>query len=300
LSATVVVATVPGHSNLLRSDYLIRHVAEHWRPLGVEFELTTSPRVSPPGDIGWQHLDTTRVAEDYQELIARYAVAINRGPSDVHKRSTATHLVARDDPWHGPVIVKTDLNYGGRTEDWAHRWRPLRHPLVHAFRDRLPARLTGRMAPDEYPIYSSKALVPSWVWRDRRFVVQRFLTEQSDGLYGIRRWFFFGDREFAYLAYSPAPIVSGDNHSRWEQLGDPPPGLRARRAELGLDYGKIDYAEVENELVVYDVSPTISADGPPGSSPQRQMIAELVPGLGGFLEHVEERSAGAGSPSSPL
>lgn len=288
MRATVVVATAPGHSKLLSSDYLIRHVVDHWRLLGIEFELTTSPRVSPRGDIGWQHLDVTRVAEDYQQLMARYPVAINRGPSDVHKRSTATHLLTRDDPWPGPVIVKTDLNYGGKTEDWAHRWRPLRHPLVHAFQDRLPARLTGRIAPGEYPIYSSGALVPSWVWRDRRFVVQRFLAERSDGLYGVRRWFFFGDREFSYLAYSPVPIVSGDNHGRWERIGEPPLGLRALRAELGLDYGKIDYAEVDGELVVYDVSPTISADGPPGSGPQREMIAELVTGLASFLGKVEK------------
>lgn len=286
MRGTVVVITTPGHPTLLQSGYLVRHVVDHWSRLGIQFVLTTDPGVAPEGDVGWQHLDVTEVPEDYQALVARYPTAINGGASDVHKRGTATHLVAQNDDWDGPVIVKTDLNYGGKTEDWAYRRRLLRHPWFHAMRDRLPARVTGRIAPSAYPIHASKASVPDWVWRDRRFVVQRFIAERKGDLYGIRRWFFFGESEYAYLAHSPTPIVMGDNHLAWERLAALPDGLRVLRTEMGLDFGKIDYAEVAGELVIYDVSPAVSADGPAESALQREIVAALVPGLESFLRRA--------------
>ncbi|MBI2765554.1 MAG: hypothetical protein HYX53_06530 [Chloroflexi bacterium] len=284
MGVTVVVITAPGHPTLFRSGYVIRHVADYWRERGVRFELTTNPALAPPGDIAWQHLDVTSVSPRYQALAARYPVVINGGASDVHKHGTATHLVAKNDSWAGPVIVKTDQNYGGRTEDWGYRWAPMRHPRFHALRDRLPPRLTGRIDPGSYPIYASPAGVPRWIWRDRRFVVQRFLPERAGDSYAIRRWFFFGDCEYAYLARSPSPIVIGDDHPAWERLTDLPEGLRTLRAALGLDFGKIDYGEVRGELVVYDVNPAVSADGPASSVLQREMVAALIPGLAAFID----------------
>jgi hypothetical protein len=281
--ATIVVITAPGHPTLLESEYVVRHVAEHWHKRGVRFVLTIGPDAAPAGDIAWQHLDVTRVAPAYQRLVASYPAAINAGAADVHKRRTATHLVTRDDDWPGPVIVKTDRNYGGRPEDWAYRWRPLRHPWFHRIRDRMPSRITGRIDPLAYPIYPSKAGVPAWMWRDRRFVVQRFLSERKGDLYGIRRWFFLGENEFAYLSHGPDAIVSGDNHSSWEQLPGPPASVRTLRAELALDFGKIDYAEVDGEVVIYDVNAAVSADGPAGSGLQQEIVDALVPGLESLL-----------------
>ncbi|MBI5949470.1 MAG: hypothetical protein HY875_15125 [Chloroflexi bacterium] len=286
MRAKVVVITAPGHPTLLQSGYLVRHVAEYWRERGVDFELTTNPTATPGGDIAWLHLDVTKVGDAYRRAAARFPVVINGGVPDIAKRRTASHLVTRDDNWPGPVIVKTDLNYGGRADDWGYRWLPMRHPWFHAVRNRLPARVTGRVDPRGYPIHETKAAVPGWVWRDRRFVVQRFLAEREGERYAIRRSFFLGDREFAYRAHGPEPIVTGDDHAEWERLAQLPQGLLDFRAELGLDYGKIDYAEVDGELVIYDVNPAVSVDGPPGCVIQREIIAELVPGFESFLERA--------------
>ena len=286
MRVTVVVITAPGHPTLFQSGYVIRHVVQHWSERGVQFELATDLRAAPAGDIGWQHLDATKVGTDYQRVLARYPVVINGGSVDVHKRRTASHIVTKDDSWDGPVIVKTDLNYGGRADDWAYRWRPMRHSWFHSVRDKFPAVISGRMDPHAYPIHPSKATVPLWVWLDRRFVVQRFLAERKNERYAIRRWFFFGESEFAYLSYGSLPIVSGDDHAEWERLDAPPDELRKLRTSLGLDYGKIDYAELDGELVVYDVNPAVSADGPAGSVLQREMVVALVPGLESFLLRV--------------
>lgn len=285
MQAKVVVITGPGHPTLLESKYAVRYIAAYWRPLGVEFAMTTDPKTAPEGDIGWQHLDVTRVPTAYTRLLARYPVTINGGTRDVGKDVIASHLVSRDDEWQGAVIVKTNLNFGGRVEDWAKQWRPLRHPWFHRLRDQLPSRMTGRMAPEKYPILESKAEVPGWMWNDRRFVVQRFLAERRGELYGIRRWFFLGSSEFAYRAFGAQPIVQGDTHAEWERV-EPPAAARAYRERLGLDYGKIDYAELDGEFVAYDVNPAVSADGPVGSEIQRELVAAITPGLGEWLARV--------------
>lgn len=284
MPTTVIVVTAPGHPTLLQSDYVVRHVADYWTKRGVRFELVTSPRTAPPGDIAWQHLDVTEVDSDYRHLLEQYPRTINGNALSFAKRGTATHLVVRDDDWKGAVIVKTDQNFGGHGEDWAHQRRWLRHPKLHALRDQLPVRLSGRMDPAAYPIHSSKSEVPRWVWNDSRFVVQRFLGEVSGQQYAVRRWFFFGDCEFAYLAHAREPIVMGDYHLEWEELVRVPEALRELRHRIRLDFGKIDYAEVAGEVVVYDVNPAVSADGPKGSVLQRRMVDTLVPGLATFLD----------------
>ncbi|MEO8538458.1 MAG: hypothetical protein ABI577_01865 [bacterium] len=284
MRATVAVVTAPGHPTLLtQSRYLVRHVADYWREHDVAFELTTDPSNAPVADLAWQHLDATSVDPAYRRLLARYPVTINGKALDISKRIVASHLVLPGDDWRGPVIIKTNRNFGGRAEDWIHRWRVLHHPWLHALQDALPTRLSGRIDPATYPIHTSKAGVPNWVWNDRRFVVQRFIAERQGELYGIRRLFVLGDREFAYLAYGPKPIVQGDDNGEWTRLRELPDALRRFRSEIGLDCGKIDYCEVDGELVVYDVNPAVSADGPEDLDLQRQIVAELTPGLETFL-----------------
>ena len=114
----------------------------------------------------------------------------------------------------------------------------MRHSWFHSVRDKFPAVISGRMDPHAYPIHSSKATVPLWVWLDRRFVVQRFLAERKNERYAIRRWFFFGESEFAYLSYGSLPIVSGDDHAEWERLDAPPDELRKLRTSWGLTTGR--------------------------------------------------------------
>ncbi|MGE3075575.1 MAG: hypothetical protein AB7N24_17815 [Dehalococcoidia bacterium] len=283
MGSTVVVVTGPGHPRLLESDYVLRHVADYWKPRGVRFELTTDPKVAPPGGVAWQHLDVTTVDAPYRALLARYPKTINGRAISIAKRGSVTHLVERDDPWSGPVVIKTDRNFGGRGEDWVHRSRFLRHPWVHSALDRLPPRISGRMNPAAYPVLQSRSEVPKWVWQDSRFVVQRFLAERSDGAYAIRRWFFFGGKSFAYRALASSPIVMGDGHCEWTQLEEVPTELTQLRRRMGLDFGKIDYAEVNGELVVYDVNSAVSADEQRDRRLQMRVVEALVPGLETFL-----------------
>jgi hypothetical protein len=140
------------------------------------------------------------------------------------------------------------------------------------------------MDPGGYPVYARTADVPGWVWGDRRFVVQRFLAEREGGGYGIRRWFFLGPAEFAYRAVGQTPVVAGDDHADWLRLDDVPGDVRDLRARLRLDHGKIDFAVIGGESVVYDVNPAVSVDGPPGCVIQRELSAALVPGFEHFLE----------------
>jgi hypothetical protein len=249
--------------------------------------LVTDPKVpAPQADLAWQHLDGTVVPTAYRNLLGRYPTVINGRCLDVSKRVVCTHLVQRDDDWGGPVIVKTDLNFGGHAEDWLHRRGIFHHPWFQAVENALPLRLTARMKPGGYPVFANKHDVPGWMWNDRRLVMQRFLAERRDGRYAIRRWFVLGDRDFAYLAHGSGPIVQGDNNGAWTRVAHVPAALSAFRERIGLDCGKIDYAEVDGELVIYDVNPAVSADGPVGLDVQEQIVKELVPGFETFLKRA--------------
>ncbi len=283
VATTVVVVTGPGHPRLFSSEYIVRHVADYWRERGVRFELTTNPNHAPAADIAWQHLDVTNVGGEFRRLLARYSRTINGEALTIAKRESVTHLVERRDDWVGPIIIKTNLNYGGRGEDWAHKSKLLRHPWVHTLQNRLPARISGRMNPDSYPIHRSKSEVPTWVWGDSRFVVQRFLAETSNGMYAIRRWFFLGERQFAYQAFEHGPLVMGDGHPQWLQLGEVPSELHQLRERMRLEFGKIDYAEVNGEVIVYDVNSAVSADARGDRRLQTLIVDALKPGLETFL-----------------
>src|SRR5690606_13296717 len=104
----------------------------------------------------------------------------------------------------GPVIVKTDRNYGGIKEyRLAERerlgWRRHLRPERSAFP---PAGAAGwsRVAwidPAEYPVFDSVRDVPAAVWAKPALVVQRFVPERdAEGNYLLRSWYLLGGRGF--------------------------------------------------------------------------------------------------------
>jgi hypothetical protein len=268
-----------------RSPYILRVVAEIWRDRGIEVSPALGPHGFVEADAAVLHVDLTVVPEVYLGLARRYPVALNARTHDISKRSIAAPLaVATGDGWAGPVIVKTDRNFGGEPEERAAaaRYGPAAR-FVARLRRRLPVCWGGPLDPHSYPIYPHVDDVPRWVWRDARLVVQRFLPEKRGGLYCLRRWTFLGDHELNTLSFADGPIVKAKTTKRRENLGPPPAELRAARERLGFDYGKFDYAIVDGGVVLYDVNrtPTFSAAMP--ESDQRRAAAALVDGLLAFV-----------------
>src|SRR5262245_35758307 len=87
-----------------------------WRPAGVDVVVHQGLRNAPEADLAILHVDLTVTPPEYLELGARYPRCLNLAVTDISKRRISRNLVTRDDDYDGPVMVKTDRNYGGRPE----------------------------------------------------------------------------------------------------------------------------------------------------------------------------------------
>lgn len=249
-----------------RDRYVLSLHAAYWRAAGCSVEVRAGPFGPADADLVIVHVDRTVVPPEYAAFARRFPAAVNLGATDLSKRRVSRQLATEGDPYDGPVIVKSDRNCGGRPE--------LRHlsrsgPLGRLAKSVLVRRSwqrTGFLDPEGYPIYPCAAKVPRAVWRNPRLVVEKFLVERSpDGLYVGRSWMFAGPVDTVRVLASNSPIVKAASVVRREIADEVPDELRERRRELGLDFGKFDYAMVDGRPVLYDASrtPTYGAASPP-------------------------------------
>lgn len=238
-----LVILTHAHQGLDANAGIARLAADFWRPAGWEVLVQQGLENPPDSDIAILHVDLTVVPEPYIALARRYPVCLNGRVTDVSKRRISRDLVARGDAYDGPVMVKTDRNYGGNPERrlrlvtggrWA-RW-------TEAVAGRLPCAWLGRLDGDNYPVFPDKAAVPAWVWRSPDLVVERFMAQREGSLYAVNQWQFLGDSGRVLTYFSDQPIVKYQRMVKQLPLHDEvPEEIRARRAELGFDYGKFDY-----------------------------------------------------------
>ena len=182
------------------------------------------------------------VPDEYLHFARRYPVALNVGVSDIRKSSFSTLIVNGHDAYSGPVIVKSDLNYGGAPErvlDPAADGGPIRDPA-------------------DYRVYDSPAHVPARLRGDARVVVERFVPERDHEGFHTRMYEFLGDRHTSVRLTSDQPIVGTASHRSWQSVELPPELPRLRR-RLGLDYGKLDYVMHGRRPLLLDVNKTMGA-----------------------------------------
>ncbi len=259
-----IVILVHRQDRFDRTAYFLSAIADLWCHQGLRVSVLQGPERQVPADLAILHVDLTIVPEDYLAFLRQYPRVVNGRVVDVSKRRISSNLVQPGDGYEGPVIVKTDLNYGGLQE----------------------LRLTNRrlltISPENYPIYESVRQVPPIVWQHRELVVERFLPERRGDLYCLRTWVFLGDRETNSLCYAKHPIVKAGNVIRREPLAEVPDELRQTRRELGFDFGKFDYALVEGRVILYDANRTPTL----GNFPMEQVLPRLrllAEGIGAFF-----------------
>jgi hypothetical protein len=281
--AHVVILTHPYDAFESRPTFL-REMAAVWREQGLPVTVCTDSAQHVDADLAVLHVDLTVVPPDYLAFVRRYPVAVNGRVTDISKRRISRNLVRRGDGYDGPVIVKTDRNYGGKAEAYAtERGRPLAR-CAYALRQRLPWAWRAHIPSSGYRVFDSAARVPWAVWRNRHLVVERFLPERgaAPDEYGLRTWVFMGDRETNSICYSRHPIVKSDNILRREPVADVPDELRGMRRDLGFDFGKFDYALVDGRVVLYDANRTPSL-GAFTSAEVLPRIRHLAEGIRAFL-----------------
>jgi hypothetical protein len=185
-------------------SYLIKFLMKEWQAMGCTVDVVRGTRQQRRADLVIPHVNLTITPQEYLDGLRAYPNVVNRHVADISKSRISTHLVRRNDPYTGPVIVKTDRNYGGIPERRLvppSRFRPSRWAW---FARRLIGRVLGRdlrrvswrylesMPPDAYPVFPSVHDVPNGVFENTNLVVEKFVPEVADGLYCLRYYFFFG------------------------------------------------------------------------------------------------------------
>jgi hypothetical protein len=232
----------------IASTYIVSRLAQIWRQDGHDVFNLFGISEFVPADLIFVHVDLSIVPEPYLEFARRYPIVINGEIADIRKSRYSTIIVKPYDQYDGPVIVKTDLNYAGRSES-----------------DRLGGKLFDQIpTPLHYPIYQRRSDMPEICHSISQLIVEKFLPEMDDGLFCVRSYRFFGDHGYWQRLKSSHPIVNSDSQVSSEQI-EPDPRIMEWRVKLKMDYGKLDYLVKDGESVLLDANKTM------GGGPKRKV-----------------------------
>ncbi len=286
MHATRKIAILTHAHDNFADYYLLNRIADIWRASGSEVVVLKGTGHFEPADVLIVHVNLTVIPGEYRAFAARYPVVINGLVRDISKRSISANLINRRDSYTGPVIVKTNRNYGGQPE---RLFLPPTIPrrIMNKMQGLLPWSMADHLTVDAYPILASPRDVPRLVWFNPHLVVEKYLPEREGEYYALRLWVFFGEKEASFRLLSRNSIVKAGNTVHRESGLDIPDALRVLRKKLGFDYGKFDYGLVDGQCVLYDTNRTPSVS----SSETGTLVAtELAKGL----ETVVPASAGRG------
>jgi hypothetical protein len=268
------------HEPFNEYPFVVHLLAEEWRRRGISVDVTDSlAEPTGPDVLVFPHIDLTTTPPRLAEKLGRCARVINRKVIDISKRVISRQLVASPGEYDGPVIVKTNLNFGGKPEYRvlaAVGGEPL-HKLNAMMK--IPWPVSAMLQPEKYPIYDNPGLVPPQVWGNQQLVVEKFLPEREGDLYCLRQYVFLGSAEFNTRAVSPDPRVKSGEVVRREVLDATPPAVRAFREELGFDYGKFDYVMHEGKAIVFDVNRTFSYNPDSRAGSAHSLLMSLADGI---------------------
>jgi hypothetical protein len=269
------------------SPYILNLMRPEWERSGWRVLDVAGCSRRVPADVVFLHVDLSLVPKSYQDFAADYPIAINGNVNDIRKTSYSRNRVLPGDGFEGPVIVKTALNYAGMPE-LMHRYprRSLRGALA-----RRGVRFPGCALPDypytirgkqDYRIYSSVRQMPAEVFDCPDLIVEKFLPEMHGGRYCLREWYFFGDVSVNHVELSDDAISTFGDAA--PHLSEPtPPELIQLRRELGMHYGKFDYAMKDGKPVLFDINKTIGTRHPPTES-GKALGAALAKGLNSIVD----------------
>jgi hypothetical protein len=266
---TIAVLWHERQQRLRHDNYMIMHYAAVWAEDGHDVIFTYGTREFKPADVLIVHVDLSVVPDEYLEFAARFPVVLNGRVRDIRKSTVSSLRVQRSDSWQGPVIVKSDLNFGGYPER--------RLGCANAMQS------TAVKLPADYRVYDSTGEVPEEIWADPSVVVERFLPQMEDGEYVIHNMVFLGDRATCSKKFSPQRVIHAANETRQSWV-DPHPEVVALRKQLGFDMGKFDYVIRDGKPIVFDTNKTVGAQSGPPSRTQRQVRRQRAEGLYSYFQ----------------
>lgn len=280
-----------------RQVHLIWDLAVRWRAAGIHVRVARGPSdpvAAYDADLVIPHVNLSVTPPEYRSFLESRPNVVNVGVYDISKRAISTNLVSPDDDYDGPVIVKTDKNYGGLPELTSARRAGTRSLLGRVrrrlFGDRpalpsgVPLAKARVLRVGDYEVFERKADVPPGVFANRNLVVERFLPEREGDLYSVRLYTFFGDHDHTRILGSLEPIVKGRAVTT-RGFVEPHPDIVALRHELGWDFGKWDYVMRDGRAIVLDMNRT------PGRPDSEEVARENARSLAGGIDSLLARGA---------
>lgn len=274
-----------GYGSAGEGGYLVNLLRPIWESWGCRVLETGAQTEWPEADGAFMHVDLSLVPASYTEQAGRYAFQWNAGVHDISKAATCEGLVRPGDGFHGPVMVKTNLNHAGVPE----RNRIIRrnNRLRNSWRGRFWPGWLGKhleeepslIGKDNYRIYGSVEEVPPAQRENKEWVLQQFCSEPLDGGFALREYYFLGQANYVRTEVGSGPCFTSGRMVR-ESTGPVPEELLALRRRLGLDYGKIDFVIRGGRPFVFDVNKTVgirSPDSPSALNVARSLAWGLFP-----------------------
>lgn len=251
------------------ASYVIDLLTVEWQKMGFDVQMLSGTGNMQSADVLIPHLDLTIIPHDYCMFMERYPRVINKEVVDISKSRISSNLLRKNDSYGGPVIVKTDRNYGGLPEA---------HLGIDSDRDQLDLstflekvatkvgkKLTGRvpwkyvryLKTSEYPLFLSIQAVPKGIFKNKSLVVEKYRPERENKNYVVRYCYFFGDKEISFLLRSSERNVKISNAFHIEEVPTPQE-IHLMRHKMGFEFGKFDYTINEGEVVLFDANRTPS------------------------------------------
>jgi hypothetical protein len=240
-----------------------------WLEMGLDVRVAVGLNALEPADLVIPHIDLTVTPPAYRAALEALPNVVNRGVYDISKRRVSANLLGADDAYAGPVILKTDRNFGGIPElelEQALQRRldrilaPVRQAATRPPR---PATRPSLVRGADYPIFSSLAEVPEQAFQDPSLVVERFLPEQEGRTFFLRWYCFIGDHYRSMRVGSPNPVVKLTGITSMQKGVPVPAEVVAFRERWNLDFGRIDFVVHDGEPIILDVNRTTSDVPPP-------------------------------------
>ena len=266
------------------SGFMVDHLADIWREDGYEVIYLFGVDEFVPADLLLVHVDLSVVPDEYLTFASRYPVSLNSKVGDIRKSKVSSNIIKRGDNYDGPVIVKSNLNFGGQPEErLSQNWLQRHDGFLRRIGDAIQRFGKGTPPIDLiYPVYDNLADVPEKYLDREDLIVERFLPERENGLFMMHICLVLGDRLICRRIGSPDPVFKASS-SVCSEVVDVHPAVVSWRETYGLDYGKFDYLVHESGPVLIDINKTIGASRQVADSPQNVIRRELAQGLYSFL-----------------
>lgn len=271
------------------TTYIVDVMAQHWRAAGYRVIEHFGIKNLPHADIAFLHVNQTIVPPSYTEAVSKYPKVINGAVLDISRRRYSMASVGPRERYEGPVIVKTDKNYGGVPETIRNGGLNYFIKRLHwsKFFNAMSRKTTSWsrisfLNPLDYPIFDSIHNVPPAVWKNKNLIVEKFIPERENNLFFVRFWTFFGRQNLTGRFGSRYPIVKFNRCVTEIMPVDIPQELVAWRATLNMDYGRFDFVMHDGRPVLLDVNKT-QATGIMSEWSKKQFFT-LSQGLNDFLK----------------